>query len=121
MLYEVITQRVLEPGLQRGALYARGRVITSYSIHYTKLYDALGALAALLGFAWHWAAAAAVLAAGLALHSAQLAGFLRWLRKPSREALPAGRGAWEEAFASLHRITSYNVCYTKLLRMSSAE
>ena len=65
---------------------------------------ALGALAALLGFAWHWAAAAAVLAAGLALHSAQLAGFLRWLRRPAREALPAGRGAWEEAFAALHRL-----------------
>jgi len=65
---------------------------------------ALGALAAFLGFAWHWAAAAAVLAAGYALHSAQLAGFLRWLRRPAREALPAGRGAWEEAFASLHRL-----------------
>ena len=61
----------------------------------------VGAVAALAGFAWHWAAGAAVLAAGLALHAAQLAAFLRWLRKPARDALPAGRGAWEQALASL--------------------
>jgi two-component system phosphate regulon sensor histidine kinase PhoR len=64
---------------------------------------ALGVVAAIAGLAWHWAAAAAVLALGLALHAAQLAAFLRWLRRPAREALPPGRGAWEEAFASLHR------------------
>jgi two-component system phosphate regulon sensor histidine kinase PhoR len=64
---------------------------------------ALGAAAAVLGLAWHWAAAAAVLGAALALHSAQLAAFLRWLRRPGRDALPAGRGIWEEAFAALHR------------------
>ncbi len=63
----------------------------------------VGAVAAIAGFAWHWAAAAAVLAAGLALHAAQLAAFLRWLRKPARDALPPGRGAWERALASLHR------------------
>jgi len=64
---------------------------------------ALGAAAALLGFAWHWAAAAALLAIALALHTAQLAAFLRWLRRPARDSLPPGRGVWEEAFASLHR------------------
>jgi two-component system phosphate regulon sensor histidine kinase PhoR len=64
---------------------------------------ALGAAAALLGFAWHWAAAAALLAVALALHTAQFAAFLRWLRRPGRDSLPPGRGAWEEAFASLHK------------------
>jgi two-component system phosphate regulon sensor histidine kinase PhoR len=64
---------------------------------------ALGAAAALLGFAWHWAAAAALLAVALALHAAQFAAFLRWLRRPGRDSLPPGRGAWEEAFASLHK------------------
>jgi two-component system phosphate regulon sensor histidine kinase PhoR len=64
---------------------------------------ALGVAAAVLGLAWHWAAAAALLAVAFALHSAQLASFLRWLRRPGRDALPAGRGIWEEAFAALHR------------------
>jgi two-component system phosphate regulon sensor histidine kinase PhoR len=64
---------------------------------------ALAAVAVILGFAWHWAAAAAVLGVGLALHSVHLAAFLRWLQRPARDTLPAGRGAWEEAFAALHR------------------
>jgi len=64
---------------------------------------AIGLAAAAAGLFWQWAAAAAVLALGLALHTAQLAAFLRWLRRPSRDSLPAGRGAWEEAFAALHR------------------
>ncbi|HEX5092029.1 MAG TPA: phosphate regulon sensor histidine kinase PhoR [Burkholderiales bacterium] len=64
---------------------------------------ALGVAAAILGLAWHWAAAAALLGVALALHSAQLAAFVRWLRRPGRDALPAGRGIWEEAFAALHR------------------
>lgn len=61
----------------------------------------LAAVAA--GFFWHWAAAAVLLALGVAFHTAQLAAFLRWLRRPTLETLPAGRGAWEEAFAALHR------------------
>ena len=64
---------------------------------------AVGLAAAAAGLFWHWAAAAAVLALSLALHTAQLAAFLRWLRRPLRDSLPAGRGAWEEAFATLHR------------------
>jgi two-component system phosphate regulon sensor histidine kinase PhoR len=64
---------------------------------------ALAVVAVIVGFAFHWAAAAGVLVAGLALHSAQLAAFLRWLRRPARDTLPAGRGVWEEAFAALHR------------------
>jgi two-component system, OmpR family, phosphate regulon sensor histidine kinase PhoR len=64
---------------------------------------AFGVAAVALGFAWHWAAAAALLALALALHTAQLGAFLVWLRRPARQNLPAGRGAWEEAFAGLHR------------------
>jgi two-component system phosphate regulon sensor histidine kinase PhoR len=59
--------------------------------------------AAIAGLAWHWAAAAALLAAGLLWHTVHLAGFLRWLRRPARDSLPAGRGVWEEALAALHR------------------
>jgi two-component system phosphate regulon sensor histidine kinase PhoR len=59
--------------------------------------------AAIAGPAWHWAAAAALLAAGLLWHTVHLAGFLRWLRRPARDSLPAGRGVWEEALAALHR------------------
>jgi two-component system phosphate regulon sensor histidine kinase PhoR len=57
----------------------------------------------MVGFAWLWAAAAGVLGVGFAMHSALLAAFLRWLRRPARDLLPPGRGAWEEAFAALHR------------------
>ena len=64
---------------------------------------ALSLAAAAAGLLWHWAAAAAVLALGVAVHAFHLAAFLRWLRRPTRDSLPAGRGAWEEAFATLHR------------------
>ncbi len=64
---------------------------------------ALGLAAAAAGIFWHWAAAAFLLALGVAFHSAQLAAFLRWLRRPSLDTLPAGSGAWEEALAALHR------------------
>jgi len=64
---------------------------------------AVGAAAVLLGLAWHWAAAAALLGVALAAHTAQLGAFLAWLRRPARERLPAGRGAWEDALAALHR------------------
>jgi two-component system phosphate regulon sensor histidine kinase PhoR len=64
---------------------------------------ALGLAAAAAGFIWHWAAAAALLGLGVAFHTAQLAAFLRWLRRPSLDLLPAGSGVWEEALAALHR------------------
>jgi len=63
---------------------------------------ALGLAAAAVGFFWHWAAAAVLLALGVAFHTAQLAAFLRWLRQPSLDTLPAGSGIWEEALAALH-------------------
>lgn len=63
---------------------------------------ALGLAAVAAGFFWHWAAAAVLLALGVAFHTAQLAAFLRWLRQPSLDTLPAGSGIWEEALAALH-------------------
>jgi two-component system, OmpR family, phosphate regulon sensor histidine kinase PhoR len=63
---------------------------------------ALGLVAVAAGFFWHWAAAAVLLALGVAFHTAQLAAFLRWLRQPSLDTLPAGSGIWEEALAALH-------------------
>jgi two-component system, OmpR family, phosphate regulon sensor histidine kinase PhoR len=52
---------------------------------------------------WGWAAVAAVLALRVLYHAAHLNAFFRWLRRPVRDALPAGRGVWEEVFAALHR------------------
>lgn len=52
---------------------------------------------------WGWAAAAAVLALRVFFNAAQLAAFARWLRAPAREALPVGRGVWEDVLAGLHR------------------
>jgi two-component system phosphate regulon sensor histidine kinase PhoR len=63
---------------------------------------ALALAAAAAGIFWHWAAAAALLALGFVFHTAQLAAFLRWLRQPSLDTLPAGSGIWEEALAALH-------------------
>jgi two-component system phosphate regulon sensor histidine kinase PhoR len=64
---------------------------------------AVAVAAAAAGLLWGWLGVAAVLALALAFHTAQLAGFLRWLRRPTRDTLPAGRGPWEDAFAALHR------------------
>ena len=57
----------------------------------------------LVGAAWGWAAAAAVLALRVVYHAVHLGAFLRWVRRPVRDALPAGHGVWEDAFAALHR------------------
>ncbi len=64
---------------------------------------AVAVAAAAAGLLWGWRAAAAVLALALLFHTSQIAAFLRWLRRPARDALPPGRGLWEEAFAALHR------------------
>jgi two-component system phosphate regulon sensor histidine kinase PhoR len=48
------------------------------------------------------AAVAAVLAIRLAYHVLHLAALRRWLRRPELDALPRGRGVWEEGLAELH-------------------
>ena len=65
-------------------------VITSYSIHYTKLYDALGQR-------------------GLQVLAPLQFAFGRQLLQRQ----PPGHRGFQDT-----RITSYNVCYTKLLRLS---
>lgn len=64
---------------------------------------AVAVAAAAAGLLWGWGAAAAVLGLALLFHTVQIAAFLRWLGRPARDALPPGRGLWEEAFATLHR------------------
>ncbi len=64
---------------------------------------AVAVAAAAAGLLWGWRGVAAVLALALLFHTVQIAAFLRWLRRPARDALPPGRGLWEEAFATLHR------------------
>ena len=72
-------------------------VITSYSIHYTKLYD--GRLHAVLIFVQKGVVRLVFVAVQL-----------RFLTAKTNHLLQPGT---EER----DRITSYNVCYTKLLRM----
>jgi two-component system phosphate regulon sensor histidine kinase PhoR len=64
---------------------------------------AVAVAAAAAGLPWGWRGVAAVLALALLFHTVQIAAFLRWLRRPARDALPPGRGLWEAAFATLHR------------------
>jgi two-component system, OmpR family, phosphate regulon sensor histidine kinase PhoR len=54
-------------------------------------------------FAIAAAAVAVLLAARLVYHVLHLSALRRWLRRPALDALPRGRGVWEEAFAELHR------------------
>src|SRR5262245_8035627 len=49
------------------------------------------------------AALAALLALRLAYHAWHMAAVRRWLREPSLERLPRGRGVWEHLLAELHR------------------
>jgi two-component system phosphate regulon sensor histidine kinase PhoR len=63
---------------------------------------AVAVAAAAAGLVLGWPGVAAVLGLALAFHTAQLAAFVRWVRRPARDALPAGRGAWEEVLAALH-------------------
>jgi two-component system phosphate regulon sensor histidine kinase PhoR len=55
------------------------------------------------GPAWGWSAVAVVLGLRVLFNAVHLAAFERWLRAPAREALPVGRGLWEDVFAGLHR------------------
>ena len=112
-----------------------GRVITSYSIHYTKLYDqvdrlgiklrpqSLGHLLDLDHQRLQLAVHPAQLAVTLDLHitgqrrirPATLAlGQVR--QQPARHQQAANQQQNPIVFLEKIRITSYNVCYTKLLR-----
>jgi two-component system phosphate regulon sensor histidine kinase PhoR len=68
---------------------------------------AIVALALLAGLAFGAATGWALLALGvlaqLAYHFVKLAALIRWLRQPRAYGLPEARGAWDEAFALLHR------------------
>ena len=72
------------------------RVITSYSIHYTKLYEAIRQLSALATARANCGALAFQVSARTRSAGSSA---IRWRRAPG-----------------IDRITSYNVCYTKLLR-----
>ena len=65
------------------------------------------AVALVVGLGFNAAAGWAVLAlttlALLAYHVVKLASLIRWLREPKPNGLPESRGAWDEAFALLHR------------------
>ena len=65
---------------------------------------AVAVAAAAAGLLWGWPGVAAVLALALVFHTTQLAALMRWLRRPAKDALPAGRGVWEETFAALYRL-----------------
>jgi two-component system phosphate regulon sensor histidine kinase PhoR len=68
---------------------------------------AVAVLALLLGLALGAATGWAVLAVGalaqLGYHLVKLGALIRWLRHPQPYGLPEARGAWDEAFALLHR------------------
>jgi len=66
---------------------------------------AVVALLAGLGFgaATGWAVLALSALALVAYHVTQLGALIRWLRQPGASDLPVAHGAWDEAFALLHR------------------
>jgi two-component system phosphate regulon sensor histidine kinase PhoR len=77
---------------------------------WARFLGALAALAVATLVVWRLAGVASalgLLAAGLLLvalhHVRNLAAFVRWLEAPKHETLPIGSGAWEAAFAELHR------------------
>ena len=86
--------------------YARISVITSYSIHYTKLYETdrtpQADTAVMTGFT-----AQVIHGRGLELWQG---GIPEETERRHHQRQPPVAGAGE------YRITSYNVCYTKLLR-----
>ena len=105
MLYEVITMVVSylmeEDGTLDGIWAYLGDaefVITSYSIHYTKLYDIVATSEDDL-----------YCQEALNLHAYALAGW-------DSQQKQAYIRQWGQLWTAHIRITSYNVCYTKLLR-----
>ena len=85
-------------------------VITSYSIHYTKLYEVEANLLNPLV-----AAKTASVTAEISIVSF-LQYFLQSIKYAERMTIPAKEIRIPSFSPSVSRITSYNVCYTKLLR-----
>ena len=132
MLYEVITHRGL--GACRGSLVrftaAAACVITSYSIHYTKLYDSGRSKNVIVlpngenvypeviehKINTHgWVVESLVLE-----NNGQIEAWIYPDYEYVDEQTAGANRADRRAFiAQLLRITSYNVCYTKLLRSAS--
>lgn len=56
------------------------------------------------GPGWGWAVIALALAVAVLHHLRNLCELLAWLQDPALESLPAGSGAWEEAYAGLYRM-----------------
>ena len=90
-----------------GRLYLLFSVITSYSIHYTKLYD----FASQLGNDDLFHRATHDPLTGLANRSLFMDRLRNVIARRHRAHTPAG-----VVMLDMDRITSYNVCYTKLLR-----
>ena len=87
-------------------------VITSYSIHYTKLYDGHDKVAQIITFG-KLQAKAVVRDVGRVLQMPY--GQVDRISKMI-PATPGKQITLTEALDTIPRITSYNVCYTKLLR-----
>ena len=92
-------------------------VITSYSIHYTKLYEYVNIASRCAGFLSRFfdgklASPAPELNAGVLDVALQGAAEIEDEVRNAYEAREFGRALR----LIMHRITSYNVCYTKLLR-----
>ena len=79
-------------------------VITSYSIHYTKLYEFTNEERAIVGTIYKQTSKEAAILKGLEIVGPKMADF-------AKQALSLATNN------HLFRITSYNVCYTKLLRI----
>ena len=114
----------------------RGAVITSYSIHYTKLYEdrraiALSLLVFFLYGSMFWGIFPTDPGVSFESHffGALIGTILAFLFRNKDPASVDKRYSWEDEENESdrvefdtkqddsHRITSYNVCYTKLLRV----
>ena len=93
-------------------------VITSYSIHYTKLYESAGAPIPMAGVPYHAAEGylARLVRAGVSVAIAEQIGDPAASKGPVERRVVRVVTPGTLSDEALLRITSYNVCYTKLLR-----
>ena len=122
MLYEVITELGIASEDGRGIadfVEQRYRVITSYSIHYTKLYELLLCEDVPEGHRFHLRASKNLTETQIA-HAdficSRFSGYgFPYPRQRKSSCFP-GQKPLPGSCSRFCRITSYNVCYTKLLR-----